>query len=314
MHVIETTKKSLDALANLDYPNYELIVVDTGSTDGSAEEIEKYLTTEAMQHLRRVFVELNLDVGPIDGENAAYRLRDKSAKYVALAHSDVLPRRDYLRNLVGYMEEHEDVGATQGIVTRVGNARRVDSSGFMLDEALNLYALHENSNLSLTKPVYISFVEATLAVYNVQAIEKVLKSDIDLFIPGGFMNYLEDVFVSIMLWSSGYQSVLLPIVTGQHLRMATTGKYVQPIDRWHYRLRNQIALLYATNSTDKVRFILQTLRRAAVSKSSLTFREMMLKSLIEGVRIGRQLKEKYGTIDLYQTPLRKSSISRRLHL
>lgn len=312
MHVFETTKKSLKALASLDYPNYELIVVDTGSTDGSIQAIGDFLKTDVFCGLRVVYVKVNADVGPVDGENAAYRVRDKKAKYIALIHSDVVAKPDYVRNLVGYMEKHKDVGAVQGIVVKISN-HKVDSSGLMLDEALNLYALHENSNFSLKKPVLISFVEATMAMYSMEAIRQVLKEDMDLFVPGAFMNYLEDVLISVLLWSKGYKSVVLPFVTGEHLRMATTGTYVQPIDRYYYRLRNQIALLYMTNSADKLRFILQVLRRAVLSRGSSAFRQMMLRSLIKGLMLGRRLKKVYGTINLYETPMRRTSIINRLH-
>ncbi|MCW3996781.1 MAG: glycosyltransferase [Candidatus Bathyarchaeota archaeon] len=312
MHVIETTKQSLTSLATLDYPNYELIIVDIGSSDGSPEVIKNHLQTEPFRRLRVVFVKVNADVGPIDGENAAYRVRDRQAQYIALTHSDVVARPDWLRNLVGYMERHRDAGAVQGIVVKAGSGK-VDSSGLMLDEALNLYALHENSSFSLKKPILISFVEATMAVYRMEAIRQAIGEEKDLFVPGAFMNYLEDVLVSILLWSVGYKSIVLPCVTGEHLRMATTGTYVQPIARYHYRLRNQIALLYITNSADKLRFTLQVFRRAIVGRGSFAFRQMMLRSVIEGLIWGHRLKRLYGTINLYETPMRKTSIMGRLH-
>ncbi len=312
MHVIETTKQSLTALANLDYPNYELIIVDIGSTDDSPNIIRKHIQTEAFRRLRVVFVKLNADVGPVDGENAAYKVRDKQAQYIALIHSDVVAKPDYLRNLVGYMESHRDVGAVQGIVVKISSGK-VDSSGLMLDEALNLYALHENSTFSLTKPILISFVEATMAMYKMEAVQQAISDDMDLFVPGAFMNYLEDVLISVLLWSKGYKSVVLPFVTGEHLRMATTGTYVEPIARYHYRLRNQIALLYLTNSADKLRFTLQVFRRAIMSRGSFDFRQMMLRSVIEGLIWGRRLKKLYGTINLYETPMRRTSLIGRLH-
>lgn len=312
MHVIETTKQSLTALANLDYPNYELIIVDIGSTDGSTDVIRKHLQTEPFRRLRVVFVQLNADVGPVDGENAAYRARDKQAAYLALTHSDVVAKPDWLRNLVGYMERHRDVGAVQGIVVKKTTGK-VDSSGLMLDEALNLYALHENSNFSLTKPIQISFCEATMVVYKMEAVHKAIGDDLDLFVAGAFMNYLEDVLISVLMWSRGYKSIVLPYVTGEHLRMATTGTYVEPLARYHIRLRNQIALLYLTNSADKFRFILQIFRRATLGRGSWAFRQMMLRSVVEGLVWGRRLKPRYGTINLYETPMRKTSLFGRLH-
>ena len=166
----------------------------------------------------------------------------------------------------------------------------------MLDEALNLYALHENSNFSLTKPVYLSYVEGAMPVYNVEAIRQTTQNNGDLFVSGAFMYYLEDVLVSVLLWSHGYKSILLPIVTGEHQRMAVSGEHVKSLDLYHYRLRNHIALLCMTNSAEKLRVILQNFRRAALSRSSFAFRQMMLRSLIEGIRSGRQLRKRYGSL------------------
>jgi GT2 family glycosyltransferase len=314
MHVIDITKKSLNAIASLDYPGFELVVVDNGSSDGSKEAIEEHLKSEAMRKLRVTFVKLSRNLGWTGGVNAAYKARDKRAKYVALTHNDVVPKADYLRTLIEYLESHKDVGAVQGIVNRLGYNSKVDSAGFMLDEALNLYALHENSDFSLTKPVYLSYVEGTMPVYNVEAIRHAVKNNCDLFVSGAFMYYLEDVFISIILWSSGYKSILLPVVTGEHKRMAVSGEHVKSLDLYHYRLRNHIALLYMTNSADKLRVILQNFRRAALSRGSFAFRQMMLRSLIEGIRNGRQLRKKYGVINLYETPMRKTSIKGRLRL
>ncbi len=314
LHVIETTKKSLEALSRLDYPNYELVVVDIGSNDGSDKIIERHLQTGQFSRLRVVFVKINADVGPIDGENAAFKARDKAAKYIALMHSDVIAEPDYLTKLIGYLENHPDVGAAQGIVVRIGYDHKVDSSGFILDEALNLHAVHDTHKYSLTKPLLVSYVEATMAVYSVEAIENTIKADMNLFVPGAFMNYLEDVLMSVLFWSRGYKSVVLPLISGEHLRMATTGKHVSTINQYHIRLRNQVALLCITNSADKLRFILQVLRRAVLSKASFTFRQMMLRSVIEGVQMARQLRKLYGVIDLYKTPMMKTPLKGRLRI
>lgn len=314
IHVIDITKKSLNAIASLDYPDFEFVIVDNGSSDGSKEAIEELLQSVSMHGVKVTFVKLSKNLGWTGGVNAAYRARDKRAEYVALTHNDVVPKPDYLRTLIEYLENHKDVGAVQGIVNRLGSDSKIDSAGFMLDEALNLYALHENSNFSLSNPVYLSYVEGAMPVYNVKAVKNALKNDNILFVSGAFMYYLEDVFISVILWSHGYKSILLPVVTGEHKRMAVSGEHVKSLDLYHYRLRNHIALLYMTNSADKLRVILQNFRRAALSRGSFAFRQMMLRSLIEGMRNGRQLRKKYGAINLYETPMIKTSIKGRLRL
>ncbi len=313
MHVIETTQRSLDALASLNYPNFELVILDNGSSDGSRQVIERHLQKDTMSKLKVTFVKLSRNLGWTGGVNAAYRARDRSAKYVALTHNDVIPKPGYLRTLVDYLEKHREVGAVQGIVQRLGCETKIDSSGFILDEALNLYALHENSTFSLTKPIYLSYVEGAMPVYNVNAVQYALKNDEDLFVSEAFLYYLEDVFVSLMLWSCSYKSVLLPVVTGEHQRMAVSLEHTQSLELYYYRLRNRIALLYMTNSADKLRVILQIFRRASFTRGSFAFRQTVLKSLIAGIREGRELRKKYGIINLYETPMLQTSSMSRLH-
>ena len=313
IHVIQTTLQSLDALARLDYPNLELILIDNGSSDGSKQVIEKHLQTPQMQKQKTTFLALKSNLGWTGGVNAAYKARDKQAKYVALTHNDVLPNPEYLGKLVDYMESHGDVGAVQGVVYRLGSDK-VDSSGFMITESLGMLAIHENTSFSLKKPLILSYVEGTMPVYKVEALTQALKNSNDLFVEGAFMYYLEDVFVSLALWNAGYKSLILPINTGQHQRMAVSRQHVESNQLYHYRLRNQIALLWLTNSADKLRVILQNLRRAVLSRGSLAFRQMMLRSVIEGVEMGQSLRSRYGKIDLYKTPMKKTSVKGRLRL
>ena len=40
-HILKIVSKSIESLIKLDYPNYEIIIVDNGSNDGSFEEIKK---------------------------------------------------------------------------------------------------------------------------------------------------------------------------------------------------------------------------------------------------------------------------------
>ena len=48
MHVIKTTRDSLQSLARPNYPNFELIIVDNNSSDGSRKAIEKYIQSGSL--------------------------------------------------------------------------------------------------------------------------------------------------------------------------------------------------------------------------------------------------------------------------
>lgn len=129
-----------------------------------------------------------------------------------------------------------------------------------------------------------------------------------------FMYYLEDVFVSLMLWSCGYKCVFLPVMVGEHLRGAPSGNNLKSLELLRYSFRNHIALLYITNSAEKKRYILHYLRWAVLSSGTFAWRQTVLKGMIEGLRIGKQLQRKYGTINLYETPMLRTPLRDRFYL
>ena len=83
--------KCLDSLLSQTYPNYEVIVVDNGSTDGSVELLKGYLP--------RIKLILNEDnLGPAAGRNVG--IREAGADFVALVDNDAVAHSEWLERLV----------------------------------------------------------------------------------------------------------------------------------------------------------------------------------------------------------------------
>jgi GT2 family glycosyltransferase len=315
MHVIEFIKKSLNAIFELDYPSFELILVDNGSTDGSREIIQKYVKKQNKKDLTVKFIKLNRNWGFSDGINAAYKARNQKSKYVALINNDAIPRSDYLTELVQFLEKHQGVGAVQGIVAKLEENSLIDSAGFFADEMLNLFSPYKDKPINiLSKPIEVSYVEGTMPLYNVKAIKYAIGDDETMYVPGGFVYYLEDVFLSLMLWNRNYKSVVVPLVTGEHYRMATIKRHLKSTGLLYYGSRNQMALLYMTNSRYKRNVILKYLSRVLLTKGGFVKRKIILNALIDGVRLGKQLKEKYGIINLHNVPLVKTPFKEKFLL
>lgn len=88
-HVIDIIRASLDALMRLKYSNYEIILVDNGSTDGSLKAIENHIGK--MQYTQKIkFVKLSSNIGFAGGVNAAYKMRDEKSEYVAIVNNDAI--------------------------------------------------------------------------------------------------------------------------------------------------------------------------------------------------------------------------------
>jgi len=83
--------KCLDSLLSQTYPNYEVIVVDNGSTDGSVELLKGYLP-----RIKLILTEDNL--GAAAGRNVG--IREAGADFVALVDNDAVAHSEWLERLV----------------------------------------------------------------------------------------------------------------------------------------------------------------------------------------------------------------------
>ena len=312
MHLIDITKKSLDSLMQLDYPDLEIILVDNNSSDGSRETIETYLQSNHSKHKVRFF-KLKRNWGSTGANNIAYKQLSPKSKYLAMTHNDVVPNLDYLKKTVTFLEKHQKVGALQGIVVKLGAESIVDSSGFMANESLFLWSNYNNNPAAnFSKPTYVSIVEGTMPVYNLELVRDSMKSNSELFITSGFLYYLEDTYVSLKLWANGYRCLVIPTITGVHYRMGTSKKTTKKGELFYYLLRNRTALLFMTNSNGKLGFVTQNLRKLIISNRTLDERRVILVSLLDGLRMGYQLRKKYGCIGFYAAPFTRASMKRRL--
>ena len=311
MHVINVVRAALNALMRLKYPNYEVIIVDNGSTDGSYEVIEDHLRkTECERKVK--LVKLSRNIGFAGGANAAYRTRDERSKYVAIVNNDAIPSLNYLRGLVAFMEDHKDVGAVQGVVLRL-SSDEIDSAGGFIDEYLNVHFPFAGKRPeTIRKPMYVSFIEGTMPLYRVEAIKRSLKHPRYMYVPYGYFYYLEDVFLSLMLWNNGYRCIVLPTIAGKHYRQATIKKYLTQVNLPYYATRNRLALLYMTNSKEKPLMMLRNLRQLLYHRLARWRRRELFNMLREAFEIAKKLKEEYGTIDIYKVPLLKTSLKKRL--
>ncbi len=104
----ELLRQCLLTLLDTDYPNYEVVVVDNASTDGSPAEIEKCFGSDS----RIKLVRNRENVGHAEGCNIGARVT--RGRYLVFLDSDTEFRAgDWLWELVRVMEGDESVGLAQ---------------------------------------------------------------------------------------------------------------------------------------------------------------------------------------------------------
>jgi GT2 family glycosyltransferase len=111
----------LNALKSQDYGDFEVLVVDDASTDGSMDRLE-----ERFPGVRQL--QLTKHHGFARAVNAG--IRATSADYVLLLNNDTLPSTSFIRNLVLAMDAMQpDVGCLASCMRSMDNPMLLDDTG-----------------------------------------------------------------------------------------------------------------------------------------------------------------------------------------
>ena len=117
----ELLKLCLTSLLTTNYPNFEVIVVDNASTDGSVESTKKLFGS--CPYVR--IVENRENSGHAEGCNIGARVA--KGRYLVFLDSDTeLKAQNWLWELVKVMESDESIGLAQAKVVLAEDKRRLD--------------------------------------------------------------------------------------------------------------------------------------------------------------------------------------------
>lgn len=119
----EDTLECLGSLYKIDYPNYEIILVDNGSTDGSVELFkEKYPEIEIIQNKE--------NLGFAEGNNIGIRhIISRGTDYILLQNNDTVVDPRFLDELVRVLESDETIGVVGPTVYYYGSPKKIQSAG-----------------------------------------------------------------------------------------------------------------------------------------------------------------------------------------
>jgi GT2 family glycosyltransferase len=200
----------LKALARQTFTDFETVVVDNGSSDGSAAWL-----AEAHPEVRLIALDGNL--GFAGGNNAG--IRATSGEFVALLNNDTEVEPGWLEALVTCLRRHPDVAACDSKVFFHGSGDLLWSQGadYAVSGAVIQRGFRQpDRGLDAGDRREVFIAVACAALYRRQALDQVGLFDEDYFI--GY----EDVDLSFRLHAAGWRILNVSGAVVQHHVSAST--------------------------------------------------------------------------------------------
>ena len=113
----------LKSLSQINYPNWELIVIDNGSSDGTTA-----LSLDRRFNIKRTYLVKNkINVGFAPANNQGVKIA--KGEYLLLLNNDTLVDKDFLNIMVDKMENDPSVGVMQPKIRMMDTPGYLDNAG-----------------------------------------------------------------------------------------------------------------------------------------------------------------------------------------
>ena len=219
------TLECLDSLARMNYPSFSIIVVDNGSTDGSAEAIERW----GRENLLLTLIRNAENRGFVRGSNQGMRhALSTNTDYVFLLNNDTFVEPDALSLLVAAAERTGersgerpgDIGMVGPKIYQYGKDNVLDSAGTRTIPWLAqgfLIGHGEDDRGQYDHPGEIPYVTGTALLVKRAVLEKIGLMDEDYFC------YFDDFDWGLKAREAGYRLLLVPEAVVHHKGSQTAG-------------------------------------------------------------------------------------------
>ncbi|MBT6718787.1 MAG: glycosyltransferase family 2 protein, partial [Nitrospina sp.] len=228
----------LDSLAKLHFKNFEVIVVDNGSMDGSREMIEeKYPWVRLLKNPHNMGFAIACNQG----------IKASNAEYLVLLNNDIEVTPDWLTELYEGMERHPECGMgttkmmfldNRDVFYNTGDLFHSWSSGGGRGQG-------EKDNGQYDEEDYVFGACAGAGIYRKELFDQIGLFDEDFFI------FAEDVDLNMRSQLKGYKAVYLPKSKVYHIGTATVGLYS---DRYVYLCKRNDIWVFIKNYSLKMYF------------------------------------------------------------
>jgi len=229
---LKNTVECIQSLQRIDYPDFSVMIVDNGSSDGSEARIRD-------QFPEHTLIINSENIGFSAGNNIGIQrsLKD-GAKYVLLLNNDTEVAPDFLRILVETVEADPRIGAAGPIIYYHEQPQTVWSAGGNLDWSgrAQMIGLNEiDSGQFAGSYQDVDFVSGCALLVKTTVLERVGMLD------ERFFNYFEETEWCVRIRRSGYRIVNAPNARIWH-KIPLDARESSPIVHY-YMTRNRLLFL-----------------------------------------------------------------------
>ncbi len=217
------TVECLDSLKEIDYPNYEIIIIDNGSSDDSVKKIEEYERRFNKEPRRRPgpmapagliqsqkikFITLTSNLGFAGGNNIGIKnALENGADYILLLNNDTVVEPNFLSELIKVAESDRIIGMLGPKINFYQPKDRIWFLGgkinWLLNKGTHLYYSQFDKNLP-QEPFEVDYLSGCALLVKRKVIER-----IGLMWDGYFL-YYEDTDWNLKARRKGWKVVVVP--------------------------------------------------------------------------------------------------------
>src|SRR4030042_2062386 len=192
----------ISSLKNIDYPYYEIVVVDNGSTDDSVKQIRR-------QHPDIKIIEFGKNLGYTIGNNIGIKYAiDKFAEYVLVLNNDTLVKPDFLKKLMDIAQEKEGYSIFSPQIRLYPKKDYLWYAGgriFWPAASVQLFCRNKKlSSLKIKKPKEVNFVTGAAMLVKAKVFKKIGGFD------GKFFCYWEETDWQARAVKKGFKIIYVP--------------------------------------------------------------------------------------------------------
>jgi GT2 family glycosyltransferase len=214
----EDVLECLASVAEIDYSNYETIVVDNGSTDNSVAEIRRrFPLVKIIENKTNLGFPAGNDVG----------IRASTAPYVLLLNDDVVVDRQILKDLLSAAQSHPEAGIAGPAVLYYKEPERIWAAGAKISPFGYATHLDKGKRFAIgSLPHYADYITGCALLIKRNVIER-----IGLLDPAYFL-YFDDADYCCRARKAGFKCLYVPSPTVRHKTGA--GWISNPVQAYYY--------------------------------------------------------------------------------